>query len=96
MTQFVLKEYPYWSAEKPMDVQQQLRDITRTRKDDISQFKALPDYLISGRSVNRIPSSSADVVATDRVGDISRDALHTYVLQNPASPAWVRYTGASF
>lgn len=91
-----LKDYPYWSAESENDTREQLRLICNIRKDDITQIQNLQNIFIGGRLVGKIPANSADVTATDRIGDVSRDNSNTYILQNAASPQWIKYAGSSF
>lgn len=92
----IFKPYPYWVAETLEEVKKQLREICNLRKDDITQAGNLNNTFIGGRSVGKIPANSADVAATDRINDISRDNTSTYVLQNTASPQWIKYTGSTF
>lgn len=85
------KDYPYWPAETLDDLKTQMRDITRTRKDDIAEFNNLQNTFISGRKVNKIPTASNDVSATDRLGDFSYDASYMYILvDNSGTPEWRR------
>lgn len=92
-----LKEYPYWSAETPDDVKTQLRDITNIRKDDITQIQNLPNVFLAGRSVGKIPASSADVTDGDKVGDQNYDASYIYILvDNAGTPVWRRAALASW
>lgn len=89
MTTF--KDYPYWSAETEQDVKDQLRQICNTRKDDISTIQNLPNIFIYGRKVGKIPTSSLDVVSTDKIDDINWDASYVYILiDNSGTPEWRR------
>ena len=89
----VFKDYPYWGAETPDDVERQLRQICNIRKDDITTIQNLPQIFMSGRKVGKVPSASNDVAATDRVGDINYDASYLYILvDNGGTPAWRRAT----
>lgn len=86
-----LKDYPYYSAETVQDIKQQLRDICNIRKDDITQIQQLPDILFRARKVARIPTSSADVIAGDRVGDINYTVDYLYILiDNSGTAVWRR------
>ncbi len=92
-----LKDYPYWPAETFADVQRQLREITNVRKDDIAQFRNLPEIFVSGRTVGKIPASSTDVAASDRLGDRSNDDSFFYLLVDNAGTAeWRRVALGSF
>ena len=88
MTTF--KDYPYWSAENLEDLITQMRQITNIRKDDITQIQNLPNIFLSGRTVGKIPTSSADVDATDRIGDVSYDTNYLYILVDNAGTAVCR------
>jgi len=77
-------DYPYWIPETLDDVKLQLQDITRTRKDDIALIQNLPNVFISGRKVGRIPTSSADVISGDKIGDFNYDIDYIYILVNNA------------
>lgn len=89
-----LKEYPYWSAATLPDVIKQVGLITNIRKDDITQIGTLPNIFMSGRKVGKIPASSTDVAATDRVGDQNYNGSYLYILvDNAGTPAWRRFTG---
>ena len=91
MTTF--KDYPYWHAETVDDMKDQLRQITSTRKDDITQIGNLINVFISGRKVGRIPSASNDVISGDKVGDFNYDLSYIYILvDNGGAGAWRRST----
>lgn len=95
MTTF--KDYPYWSAEKLDEVKEQLREICNIRKDDITQIQDLPNVFIGGRLVGRVPSSSADIVAGDKVGDINFTPSFMYVLvDNAGAGVWRRVALSSW
>lgn len=92
-----LKDYPYWEAESDKDIRTQLRQICNIRKDDITQFQNLPNIFIGGRKVGKIPSSSTDAAATDRIGDVNYDASYLYIFINDSgTPAWRRVTLGSW
>lgn len=92
----IFKDYPYWPAETERDMKEQLRQICNTRKDDITQINNLISNFVSGRKVAKIPANSGDVDPTDKIGDVSFDNSNMYVLQNPGSPQWIKYTGSAF
>lgn len=91
------KDYPYWGAENLEEIREQLRQITNTRKDDISTISQITSSFVSGRKVGRVPSSSADVLVTDKVGDINYTASFLYILvDNAGTPVWRRATLAAW
>ena len=57
-----------------------LNYMVRARKDDITEFDNLGNVFISGRKVDRIPTGSTDIVATDSVGDFNYDENYIYIL----------------
>lgn len=86
-----LRDYPYWDAENLEQIKTQMRLITNIRKDDITLVQTFPSVFVMGRSVGKIPTSSADVAATDKIGDQSYDADYWYILVNDSgSAAWRR------
>ena len=99
-----MTETPYPSFVNPdidvEDIRQHLQEMSRLRDDeDIPNFFNLDARFVSGRRTERIPSSSADVIATDNEGDIvySVDGNTMYVLVNASgSLAWRSVTLASF
>ena len=101
MTGTTLKEYPYWPADKLPDIRDQLRTICNIRKDDISQIQNFTNVFLAGRTVGKIPTSSADVAATDKIGDLSyhynSGTPYLYLLmENAGAGAWVRFQGQTF
>lgn len=97
MSTFNFKDYPYWSAATLTEVIEQLRQICSIRKSDISTISQITTSFISGRKVGKVPSSSIDVVATDKVGDINYTASYLYILvDNAGTPTWRRVALASW
>lgn len=97
MSNVIFKDYPYWPAETLEEIKTQIRQITHTRKDDITQINNIQNVFISGRKVGRVPSSSADVIAGDKVNDVNWDASYLYILvDNAGTPVWRRATLASW
>lgn len=66
-----LRDYPYWPANSLADISDQVSKICNLRKDDIATIQNLPNVAVSGRTVGKIPSSSTDVSADDKIGDIN-------------------------
>jgi hypothetical protein len=82
-----------------------IRELKNTRAfDDVlkvsESFKSLNGKFIRGRLVSdarAVPANSADVVATDRLGDIIFSATFIYTLiDNAGTPAWRRVALAAF
>ena len=88
--------YPLVTEDNTVDV---LEEIIRLRQDeDVPDFTNLPNVLLTGRKIQRTPSSSADVVAgTDRENDFNWDTSFLYILvDNSGTLVWRRATLASF
>lgn len=93
----VFRDYPYFPASSMDEIKEQLRQITNIRKDDITTISQITSSFVSGRKIGKIPSSSADVDVTDKVGDINYDADYLYILiDDSGTPAWRRATLASW
>lgn len=73
------KDYPTIGNNKVNDV---LNKITEIRKQDIVEFRNLEQRFIRGRKVNKIPTSSTDVVTGDLLGDFSFSDTNLYILVN--------------
>lgn len=92
-----MEAYKYLGSSDPEDIARVVRDLVRTREQDIIDFNNLPNRFISGRSVGRVPTSSSDVLATDRVGDASYDNQYIYYLiDNAGTAEWRRINLHSF
>lgn len=92
-----MEPYKTLYSEDPQDVVSVVRDIVRAREQDVKDYENLPSRFISGRSVSRVPSSSADVLVTDRIGDASYDNQYVYYLiDNAGTAEWRRINLHSF
>lgn len=89
-----MKDYPSMSYKAEIkEAVAAINLIAQIRSDDINDFKGLNKILVSGRSTARVPSSSADVIAGDVVGDFCPTATYLYILiSNGGSPVWRRIT----
>lgn len=71
--------------------------VTRQRVQDVREWDNLPQRFILGRKVGRVPSSSADVIAGDKVGDFNVTATYAYFLiDNGGTAAWRRVAVSSW
>lgn len=59
--------------------------ISRLREEDITDRNTFPSIFMLGRKVGKIPTSSSDIVATDRVGDYNYDVNYFYLLVSNGS-----------
>lgn len=94
-----MKNYPNSFENTVEDLGTALRAITRLRQQDVADFNNLPNVFISGRRVGKIPTSSADVADTDKVGDVSfaLDGSYVYYLiSNAGVASWRRVALASW
>lgn len=92
----IIKDYPYWTPENLDHVIEQIQQISRTRKDDISIFSNLENVFMSGRKVGKIPTASNDVTDEDRIGDFNFDAGYLYILVDNSGATWRRATLGSW
>lgn len=91
-----MREYPGFV---PGDSQliEKLNTISGHRREDISQFNLMNEKITGMRKVNRIPATSGDVLATDRLGDFSFAPAGIYYLaDNAGTPTWYLAAGATF
>lgn len=92
-----MRPYPTIFSSDNAALKQALDFIGRERQADVQEFNNLPNVFITGRKVGKIPSASADVVATDRPGDFSYDASFIYIcLNNAGTVVWRRATLGSW
>lgn len=71
--------------------------VNRQRPQDVTQFNNLSQTFVMGRKVGKIPTSSTDVVAADRVGDLNFDASYGYICVNDSGSAvWRRWSLATW
>ncbi len=94
-----MKLYPDVSINATLQsVVMALKTIIQYRNnEDVAAFNNLNKILIGGRLTSRTPSSDADVLATDFVGDFCPTATYLYILvSNGGSPQWRRITMGTF
>lgn len=92
-----LKDFPYWAAATLQDTINQVQQICHIRKDDITQVQNFPNIFLQGRKVGKIPTTSADIAATDKLNDFNWTSTYLYVLvDNSGTPAWRRAALGAF
>ena len=79
-----------FNANSLGDIYNILKFIIQERNSDIRDKTNLPNIFISGRKVGKIPTSSTDIVDTDKVGDINYDANYLYICVNDSGAVWRR------
>lgn len=80
------------------NIENVVRQIVRTRNfQDIPDRDNFNNIFLQGRSTNRQPSGTADVILTDKVGDFFATASYLYILVNDSGTAkWIRYAGGTW
>lgn len=84
----MISTWPKEVNETIPDIISVLRYMLREREKDILEFNNLQNVFIRGRKVDRIPTSSADVIAGDKIGDFNYDENYIYIL--PDGVSWKR------
>lgn len=88
-----MKQFPNMVVRNEADLYTLARYILKERENDINDFNNLQNIFMAGRKVGKIPTGSADVLATDRVGDFNYDASYLYILvDNGGTAVWRRST----
>jgi hypothetical protein len=87
-----MKQYPSLKDKTLFSVVEMLQYISREREIDVRDWNNLNSTFILGRKVARIaPTGSADILPTDRVGDILfADDYVYYVYNNAGTAEWRR------
>lgn len=86
-----LKTYPDVVEETSEALADVLREMVRIRQSDKAEFDNLKGKFIAGRKVTRIPTGSANVLSTDRLGDFTADSNYIYILvDNGGTLSWRR------
>lgn len=101
-SQISFREFPYYGQEfSESETKEWLRQISNLRKGDVDTIALLPSVFLLARKVGKIPTSSADVSASDKLGDInwnvSGGSAYLYILVDNAGTAeWRRVALGSF
>lgn len=86
-----MEPFPRIVDESLKSLARSLKQIARLRDNDILDRNSFDSMFFRGRKVSKIPTSSIDVVETDRIGDINYDTSYLYVLvNNSGTPEWRR------
>lgn len=92
-----MKTYPTLAPQSLEDVKTVIRFIVKERVFDVQDFTNLPQIFMSGRKVGKIPSSSNDVSAEDRIGDFNTDKDYLYiVVEDTGNAKWRRIALATW
>lgn len=88
-----MRTYPSLKEKTMTGLIDTVQFITRERDNDVREYNNLPQIYLSGRKVNKIPSGSSDVAATDKLNDFNWDASYMYILvDNSGTAEWRRIT----
>lgn len=81
-----MREYPiFQNASDLQALKAQLGLVGTYRDEDIAEFNNIAGRVATIRKGTRIPTSSADVLATDRPGDFNWDATGFFYLESKAT-----------
>jgi len=73
-----LKPYPSNVTDDVSSVSDAVRFICRLRKEDITDNDNISSSYMSGRRVGKVPDSSTDIVADDKIGDFNITDSYAY------------------
>ena len=89
-----MKKYP--NISRAEEILNFCKDITRMRREDVSEISNLSNIFIRGRKTDKIPTSSSDITG-NRVGDFNYDTSYIYVcVDNSGTAAWRRVSIGSW
>jgi len=90
----MINDYPTPSIENILDF---CTFVKQERVTDLQDWDNLPKRLVSGRKVDKIPTSSSDVTSEDRLGDINYTASFLYILvYDGTNNVWRRVSIGAF
>ena len=90
------ENYPLVLSENNTDLAAILREMVRIRESDIGNFTNLPNIFMRGRKVSKVPTSSADVTTSDRLGDFNYTASYLYICVDDSGAKWRRVALSSW
>lgn len=87
-----MQPYPKIINNTTESIGDAVRQISRLREEDITYFNTIPATYVMGRSVGKVPSGSADVAVTDRIGDlnITKDYIYSCCDDGAGGAVWRR------
>lgn len=89
-----MRDYPKllpFTDKTIKEIYETLKFIIQERKSDIRDNSNLTNIFVSGRKSGKIPSSSTDITADDKVGDINYDVNYLYIcVDNSGTAVWRR------
>ena len=92
-----MQPYPKILSDDPQDLYESLAFISRARINDITDWNNLPQTYMAGRKVGKVPTGSADIDPTDRLGDFNYTDSYLYIcVDNAGAATWRRVALASW
>lgn len=93
-----MDRYPSTFDNTPDGIINFLKQIIRLRSDDVTEVNNFSSIFMSGRKVNKIPTSSSDVTAgQDKAGDFNYNVNYLFILvDNSGTLVWRRVALSSF
>ena len=90
-----MKQFPVMVLQTEKDLYTLGNYILKERKNDINDFNNLQNVFMAGRKVGKVPTGSADIDSTDRIGDFNYDASYIYIVVESGGNAVWRRVGIS-
>jgi len=93
-----MDRYPSTFDNTPDGIINFLKQIIRLRSDDVTEVNNFSSIFMSGRKVNKVPTSSSDVISgQDREGDFNYNVNYLFILvDNSGTLVWRRVALSSF
>ena len=86
-----MKSYPSIVRRTLDGIADVVEFIVRERDKDVRDWNNLQNIFVNGRKVGKIPTGSADVDPSDRVGDFNVTTTYAYYLvDNAGTAVWRR------
>lgn len=86
-----MKQFPNMVVRTEADLYTLARYILKERENDINDFNNLQNIFMAGRKVGKIPTGSADIAPTDRIGDFNFSDTYLYlVVESGGNAVWRR------
>lgn len=90
-----MKQFPIMTLRTNDDLFVLGRYILKERANDINDFNNLENIFMRGRKVGKVPTGSADISTTDRIGDFNYDDSYLYLVVDSGGNAVWRRIGLS-
>lgn len=92
-----MQPYPKITSDDATDLYNAMAFISRARINDITDWNNLENIFMRGRKVGKVPTGSADIAATDKVGDFNYSTTYLYLcVDNAGTAVWRRVALSSW